>query len=340
MQMLKLESLSNMLILFIFFSPPAARAWGGKGHDWICQAATEVVTNEKLHAFLKGRAPLLSYLCNAPDTAWRDLSDELIFLGNPSHYLNPEKVNSDPRTWGRDYQQFIKSNSVTLTHRDLGSLWWRVDQFHRQALELRSKLRSPPPQLPKELQDKTLPFNEAVFELLLQMGLIGHFIADASMPLHNDGDYDGEKVGHAGLHAYFENTMVDELTASDYLAMVQASQRLLKSKKSSFLQAEIPFSIVRELSLTARDKIPQLIRADLLKEKGNPIKKPLRLEIAKTKKLFRPLLISQLSAATAALAHTWTRIYVDLGEPDLRPYRSWRFPHQPVFVPPDYLHIQ
>ena len=62
--------LSAMLILFS--SPRPAHAWGGRGHNTICEAAAFLVKNKELKEFLQLRPHIMGHLCNIPDIQWKN----------------------------------------------------------------------------------------------------------------------------------------------------------------------------------------------------------------------------------------------------------------------------
>src|SRR5260370_11284787 len=71
---------------------PQAQAWGGRGHDAICQTAVFLVKEPGLKAYLQNKPQMMSHLCNMPDTYWRSLGPEATKLGNPTHFIDVEII--------------------------------------------------------------------------------------------------------------------------------------------------------------------------------------------------------------------------------------------------------
>ena len=46
-------------------------AWGGRGHDVICESATQLVEDPELKSFLVTRTHIMGHLCNVPDISWK-----------------------------------------------------------------------------------------------------------------------------------------------------------------------------------------------------------------------------------------------------------------------------
>jgi hypothetical protein len=56
--------------------------------------------------------------------------------------------------------------------------------------------------------------NESLRQMLISMALMGHFVGDAGQPFHNTADYNGQQVGQAGIHSYYEAQLVDQIPSS------------------------------------------------------------------------------------------------------------------------------
>ena len=60
----------KMVLVFLLTAalPLSAHAWGGRGHDAICEASAFLVKDKNLKEFFKFRSHTLGHLCNSPDT--------------------------------------------------------------------------------------------------------------------------------------------------------------------------------------------------------------------------------------------------------------------------------
>lgn len=292
-----------------------------------------------------GKVQSLTYLCNLPDTYWRGLKEAS--SGTSSHFfetdpteLSFEKVPLDYKTfedWAAGQKNKFKDKPILFPAKELGSSWWRADQFYRRALaaakEASSKTNSDP-QHSKEL-----------FEMVAMMGLMGHFIGDISQPLHNTSNYDGWSNGHGGLHGYFETELVNQLPPSllaDIVARgpVAKKELSLETKKSRVLLEQLQALAV--LSFSELEKLwvldPLLKKSDLQSKKGLELKSPAqRKDPALAAGAFRKIIIGEMARSAVLLAATWDRIYKEGHSPDLKSDRSFDFPHQYPFIPPDYV---
>lgn len=56
--------------------------------------------------------------------------------------------------------------------------------------------------------------NDSLRQMLIAMGIMGHFVGDAGQPYHNSANYNGQKNGHVGIHSFYETELVDQIPAS------------------------------------------------------------------------------------------------------------------------------
>lgn len=346
--------MSRILILAaLSFYTVSAGAWGQRGHDTICQAATFLAQPESLRLFLQNRAPQMGYLCNIPDTYWRSLPGDAAIYGSPSHYLDTELLGLPIDKIPTDYKKIIadfqgkpsplnKNKNIESINKEFGSMWWRADQFARLATEAGKKAKSEvPPQGKKEEQNEALPYNQAITEMVNSMGLMGHFVGDASMPFHSSLDHDGYGTGHGGIHAFYENDLVGMIDAKLIGDVVTRAQSLQKSWKPTGNIIER----MRELSKVSHAEIKKILALDKTKkasifseENGIEIKKPADRELnMKSVAQYRPLILEQMARSAILLSTFWSEAYKNAGEPELKSFKSYSFPHKPNYVNVDYM---
>lgn len=346
---------SQFVAVFIFLSLTSqiAFAWGGRGHQALCEAAVFLLKEDGLKSYLQNKPHVMGYLCNIPDTHWRSLGADANKFGSPTHYVDYEVLGLKIKEIPTDYKsivstytgktnQFKDGANIFSVPEEFGSSWWRADQFYRRAViagEAMSK--ATPPQGPKEEQDEKLPYNQAAFDYLLSLGLMGHFVGDNSQPFHNTTDYDGWASGHGGIHAYFEDTAVSFFEADLSQQVVKKARGL---KKASYLTKPNVIEKMRELSEVSVADIKKILQLD-------PVRKPSTLKVEKGMSLktvaeradgkvgyekFNKIIIEDLARGALLLAKIWDESYEKAGRPKLAAHKSYKFPHTPEFVMPDY----
>jgi hypothetical protein len=349
----------NLLAIFLTVSfGSQALSWGGRGHDTICETAAFLVEEPGLKAFLKSRSHTMGHLCNLPDIQWRSIVDANVKAsGDPTHYVEPDILGLKPTQTSTDIKklqlEWAGKNRVDEPNkkifqltREMGSLWWRVDQFMRLKSQLKEGFaKSQPPANKQEEQNDQLPFNQHTYQFMVYAGLMGHFVGDASMPYHNTINFDGYKNGHGGIHAYYEEQSVSENGTELENKVYQAAKKFKIAKwKNSKLSTIEKLQIFSEEALADQKEIekldPIIKKSELKIENGMNLRTPAeRKDASVGAKKFEPLIVKQLAKSSVMLAHLWDEAYRSVGKPELAKYKSYRYPLTADFIYPDYEEI-
>lgn len=331
-----------------------ASAWGGRGHDVICSTAVFLVKEKGLRDYLVNKPHMMGHLCNIPDTYWKSLGPDVGKLGNSTHFIDLELLGLKLEEVPLDYQYIVDKytgspnkfkNDGSLIFsipQEFGSAWWRADQFMRNIAGLKNEFtKAAPPAGSREEQNENLPYNKAAFAMLVQMGIMGHFVGDIAQPFHTTVDYDGYAVGHGGIHAYYEDSVVGEFDGDLEHRVLQAARGM---KNPSFIKPATTVEKMKALSIISikdKDLIikldPVLKKSELKKEKGMELKTPAERKPASVAfKKMDKLIVNQMARSAILLAHLWDKAYSEAGSPKLSSYKSYKYPFTPDFVAPDY----
>ncbi len=346
-----------MLIFFIvlitqFFSV-TVWAWGGRGHAAICETAVHLVKSPNLKEFLLLKPHVMGHLCNTPDIYWKSLSSDVRKSGDPGHYINAEKIGLKLSEMPLDFKKLIetytgkpnKQNEALTLYSipdELGSSWWRADQFYRRAVAAGQNLKNlPEPKGYKEEQDNEFTFNKAFYEMIVNLGLMGHFVGDNSQPFHNTSDHDGYAANQGGIHSYYEDAVVAQFGPDLHAQIVKKA----KSWKSQpFTLKKTVVENMQALSVISASEVKEVLKADpiiknsLVKiEKGMSLKTPAeRKSAAEGFKRMNKIIIKQMARSSLLLAHFWDEAFAEIGNPKVSSYKSYLYPYSVDFVKPDY----
>jgi hypothetical protein len=175
------------LKIFVILSSLLFINWGNTGHRIINRSAV-LFFPESMSYFLSWENELGNH---ASDADYRKSNDP---TEGPKHYIDidnyPEFVSN-----GYIHQNF---DSLTAKHgynfvMDQGILPWAI-------LETVDSLSS---QLQREDYDLAL----------LTAADLGHYVADAHMPLHITRNYNGQYTGQSGIHSRFESNMINRYSS-------------------------------------------------------------------------------------------------------------------------------
>ncbi|MBC7456690.1 MAG: hypothetical protein H7235_00310 [Bdellovibrionaceae bacterium] len=349
------------VIFSITFITQDTFAWGGRGHDTICQSAVFLVKNKTLKDFLRNKPNMMGHLCNIPDTYWRGLAPEQTKEGNATHYIESEALGIPLKDMPLDMKALIEKYTGTedklnpgskirsLPH-EIGTNWWRANQLFEMSIVEGKKLKDhKAPGNSKEEQSEDHPYDNHLYNMITYMGLLGHFVGDNGQPLHTNADYDGYETGHGGIHAYYEDLCVSYFDEDLSVKIVAKAKTIEKnSKLNAFTQQKTVLENMRALAVASNNEVKDLFKADpiitksiLKEEKGMKIKTPaVRKSPEQGQKAFANFIVTEMARSALLLAKMWDDIYVEIGKPDFKAYKSYRYPLTPDFVMPDYYEIK
>jgi hypothetical protein len=343
-------NMSRLCVLaLVLFASQNSYAWGQRGHSMICQVAAKLVQNPYLSSFLNSRGETMGHLCNIPDIYWKNLGAEGA-EGDHAHFINPQNVglelNQVPDSI-RDYYAFDKvAEDSNAKHKKMGSLFWRSQQFYDRAVLAGKVVKTAPfPTDRRQEQDFNFAYNKKTLEFLINLGLMGHFVGDASMPFHTDADYDGYAAGHGGIHSFYEGGCVSYM---DFAIAEEVFQRALEFRKNSQMTllspvAQPALTMTRSVAMAGSADRVKVLALDKVKVASTPNTPAARGQSAKRDSYeqacpaFRGTIVNELALSAQALANLWDHAFIDAGTPNFSRYRSFDYPFTPDFVGVDYL---
>ena len=344
-------------VLISLMISSTAFGWGGRGHDTICRTASFLVKEKGLNEYLRNKPQMMGHLCNMPDFYWKSLGGDVAKYGNPTHFIDVEITGLAVKDVPLDYKKIIadytgKENkfkndgsTIKFIPTEFGSVWWRADQFSRRIEALKPQFEAAKaPANRKEEQDNELPYNKLAYQMVTDMGLMGHFVGDTSQPFHTTSDYDGWATGHGGIHAYFEDAIVGEFDG-DLDALVLKEARSMKNP--AFLKPNTVVEKMKTLSEISTAEVPKILKLDpiikkstVVKEHGMEVRTDAeRQPAAVAFKKMNKMVLTDLARGALLLANLWDDAYVKAGSPKLGAYKSYKYPFTVDFVMPDYFDI-
>ena len=148
---------------------------------------------------------------------------------------------------------------------------------------------------------------------------LGHYVADAHVPLHTTSNYDGQKTGQPGIHALWESRL-PELYFADYdflvgkaiyLKNVQLAAWDAVAKAHQATDSVLHFE--RELWKRSEDK------KFSFETKGKKTAKVVSIKYAQTyHQLLCGMVERQFRASIKMTGDIWYTAWVDAGQPDLK----------------------
>jgi len=223
------------IALLPLISVQQALAWGHDGHMMINRIAGAALPGD-VPEFLHSPAALdaLEYYGPEPDH-WRESAEpELNTVGAPEHFIDMEYA-----AWlgelPRNRYDYIRALAVAqsahpdvqLTPEKAGMQPYATNEYYER---LKSAMRDY-----RALLDARKNTKPVEGEILFLAGILGHFVADGSMPLHTSIQYNGwvgpnpngYTTGHK-IHSLFEGDFVhDNIKQQDFAPLVNATKPIV-----------------------------------------------------------------------------------------------------------------
>ncbi len=167
----------------------------------------------------------------------------------------------------------------------------------------------------------TKAFKEKNFSSILKNSAeIGHYIADAHVPLHTSQNYDGQFTGQKGIHALWESRIPELLAEKNFNFFIGKAQyikdpsgfiwkRVLESAKAT----DSVLKFEKELSLT----FPSDKKYSFEKRNNVLIKQYSSAYTIAYDKMLNGMVERRMRQSIFAVASFWYTAWINAGQPDL-----------------------
>lgn len=235
--MQKLRTALVVAVIFqLFFANIAAMAWGPDGHRYVNQVAAKKIPRD-MPGFFRSAGERLAYLGPEPDR-WRErVEPTLKNAQEPDHFLNMERLEGmgdlPPRRF--EFIQKLYAKRLTIADEKQRDLYLPEDIGLQPyaAIEMYERLKVAFREY-RKLKKENKPTKEVEQAAVLYAGVLGHYVADASQPLHATIHYNGwvgdNPNGYTTrktIHGEFESDFVAKnVKPADFETLVSAPQVL------------------------------------------------------------------------------------------------------------------
>ena len=163
--------------LFLFFSPNiSANPWGFYAHKKINKLAIFTLP-ANLSKFYKRHLIKMEEWAVLPDQRRYILDVEAA-----RHYIDLDQHNSSIQY--TSWEQAMKRLPDDSLQKH-GIVVWHIPKTHQQLIQAFK--------------------NNDTIQIIKLSAELGHYVADAHVPLHTTSNYDGQKTGQQGLHSFWES---------------------------------------------------------------------------------------------------------------------------------------
>jgi hypothetical protein len=290
--------MSRLLKIILLTVVLLSSGWGFFAHRKINQLAVFILPPPMI-GFYKKNIEYLSETSINPDSRRYAMADEA-----PRHYIDLDDYGDSavfklPRYWN----QAVKKIGVDSLAAH-GIVPWHITKMYDQ-LKDAFMVRDP---------NKILRFSAE----------LGHYIADANVPLHTTGNYDGQKTGQTGIHVLWESRLPELhfveydffVGKAAYVPNIQLAAWAAIERASAGVDSVLRFE--KELSEKMTSK------KFSFETKGRQTVKIVSVEYSKAyHQLLSGMVERQFRASVKMAGDAWYSAWVDAGQPDLKEFMNY-----------------
>lgn len=284
-----------LVITLLLFSNQALLTgkWGFFAHRRINRLAVFILPPEMI-GFYKKNIRYLTEAAVNPDRRRFILPDEA-----PRHYLDLDHFGDSAQYKVPQYWDSAVSKYSEDTLKAHGILPWHIVRTYYRLKDAMT-IRDP----------------AAILRLSADLG---HYIGDAHVPLHTTVNYNGQRTGQEGIHAFWESRL-PELFSDDYDFFVGKAM-YIEYPQTAAWDAIFGAHRVVDSVLQEEKKLAGLLgnKKYSFESRGTQTQKVYSQEYAAAyHKIVGPMVERQMRAAIHLTGSIWYTAWVDAGQPDLQ----------------------
>jgi hypothetical protein len=272
---------------------PEAGSWGFWAHQQVNRVAVFTLP-EELFPFFRYHLDYLTEHAVDPDKRRTSDPEEA-----PRHYIDLDSYGTHPfDSLPRRWQEAVDKYSED-TLKAYGIVPWQVQWMYYRLVEAYKE------------RDKQ--------RILKVAAELGHYIADAHVPLHTTLNYNGQLTGQHGIHGLLESR-IPEIFNEDYDYIVGPAPLIegpLYRIWEVVLQSAAAVDTVFRMEMETRHTVPE---ADwqVLEPRGNrQVKTYSRTYAAAYNSKLNGMVERRLRESILAVGSYWYSAWVEAGQPDL-----------------------
>lgn len=286
------------VVFCLFGSIAMLSSWGTFGHEHINHSAV-LALPKPLQLFFYNHIDFITQESTVPDLRKYTLNDK---AERPRHYIDLENfgtIDSIPKSAPAAFKKydaaFIANN---------GSLPWYIQEM---------------------MQKLTTAFKEKrKTEILFLAADLGHYIGDATMPLHTSTNHNGQLTDQKGIHSLWES-QIPEMFGDNYHFNVENARYIDNVEQETWNIISETHQLLVPLLLADKNLRKTMSKDNIFVKdaQGNTAKNKFN-DLIFTKEYVQKLNVSlngmvenQMKKAIQSTADFWYTAWVNAGKPDL-----------------------
>jgi hypothetical protein len=286
-------------IIFLVGVIPLFGGWGFFAHKRINKLAVFILPPEMI-GFYKANIAYITEAAVNPDRRRFTVVEEAA-----RHYLDLDHYGDSalykmPRYWNDAVEKYTED-----TLKAYGVLPWHINRMYfqlRDAFMMRDPNR-----------------------ILKLSADLGHYLADAHVPLHTTENYNGQLTGQEGIHAFWESRL-PELFSDRYDFFVGQALYLDNPQLAAWRAIESSH-LALDSVLTEEKKLSERLgdKRYSFETKGKQTQKVYSKEYASAyHEILKGMVERRMRAAIKAIGNFWYTAWVDAGQPEIKSLIDYR----------------
>jgi hypothetical protein len=296
--------LKRKLILFFFIFiavsifVPAAMSWGFFAHKEINRVAVFTLPPE-LFGFYKKNIEFITEHAVDPDKRRYAVKDEA-----PRHFIDLDRygaspLDSMPHKWVDAVAKY--TNDTLMAH---GIVPWHIEVMTNRL---------------------TAAFRSGDYDRILRTSAdLGHYIADAHVPLHTTKNYNGQLTNQKGIHGFWESR-IPELYSEDYDFFVGKAKYIENPLETAWEIVGESFAAkdsVLEFEAELNGKFPS-DRKYSFENRGASMMKVYSEDYSKAyNAMLNGMVERRMRKAIITVGSYWYTAWINAGQPDLNKFSN------------------
>ncbi len=268
-------------------------SWGFFAHKRINQLAIFTLPEEMVGFYKSNHKYITEHAIDPDKRRYADTAEA------PRHYLDVENyenhIDSIPEKW----DDAVKKYGAEKLRKD-GMVPWQIQRTYNnlvRAFKERDSLR-----------------------ILKYSADLGHYIADAHVPLHTTNNHNGQLTNQAGIHGFWESR-IPELFAKDYNLLVGKASYIENPLKEAWKIVKHSHTLV-DTVLKFEAKLNASFPSDQkydFSQRGKNVMKQYSVAYSKAyQDMMMGMVEKQMRSSILKVGSYWYSAWVDAGQPDLR----------------------
>jgi hypothetical protein len=283
-----------IILGFLLFIPnQTAHSWGFYGHKRINRMAVFTLPPEMV-SFYKKHIEFITNHAVDPDKRRYGVEGEA-----PRHYIDIDHYglhafDSVPKFWKSAIAKYSEDTLMAY-----GIVPWQIEKHYYKLLNA--------------FKDENLD------RILHYSADLGHYIADAHVPLHTTENYNGQLTGQRGIHGFWESR-IPELKAEDYDYFVGRAKIVdspIKAAWKVVYDSHMAVDSVLKFEAMLNKDFPT-DRKYAFENRGNVMMKTYSVEYANRYDLMiKGQVERRMRESIAMVGSLWYTAWVNAGKPNL-----------------------